>query len=623
MVWRVGLAVAAPELSPLARLAAAIVFVIALWRPAAGLVLAVAVVPAGALLSPEPARTAELISWAFLSAWLLGVHRPLEPAAWPRAIVVPAALYALCAIASWVGLTVVSAAGVAPLSLPQFLLSVIPQHYLVSSPPETETATILQLLAGVGLFFASVALARAHRSLATWMAWAVVGSSALLALVTMGEIGRQWAANDYGQWFIDRYFAGERFSAHLKDVNAAGSLYVLAIGVAAALATFDTRARWWCIAAVAAMAPALVLTGSRSALFGVASTIAAIAVVAYGNVLTLTRRRGIAAAACVVALVVVAGVLVSAGGGTERGSAGSALRLRSQFSETSVRMFASAPILGVGVGHYFERSPDFMPDEIRELYGAENAHNYYAQAFAELGLVGGAMFLWLVVAGMRAGWRQAASDARNPIVTALFVGSVGYLVTCLTGHPFLVPETALPFWAVFGVLAAPAGEPRSTSRYRRVIAIVVLLAGIGVVRSTVAYALASDAPPQRGFIDEATAPDGTRFRWMGPHAVIYGLRGPGFFTMTVRPPDRPLPRPMVIETRMGGRVIDRRPLARGKWETVLIPVRQAASAPFRRIDVRATPAWMDKRRLAQRTSEVDVAATVMVREMRWLGPGAR
>jgi hypothetical protein len=93
--------------------------------------------------------------------------------------------------------------------------------------------------------------------------------------------------------------------------------------------------------------------------------------------------------------------------------------------------------------------------------------------------------------------------------------------------------------------------------------------------------------------------------------------------MTVRPPDRPLPRPMVIETIIGSRVVDRRPLVRGQWETVLIPVRQVAAAPFRRIDVRATPAWMDKRRLAQRASEIDVAATVMVSEMRWLGPGAR
>ena len=643
MAWRVGLAVAAPELSPLARLVVAVVFGVALWRPAAAMMVAVVVAPAGALLSPEPARTAELVAWAVLSAWLLGLHRPLASAGWPRAIVVPAALYAACAAASWVGLVIASAGGVPPLSLPGFLLTAIPQHYLVSSPAETETSTVLQLLAGVGLFLAAVALARAQRSLAAWIAWAVVGSSALLAVVTIGDIGRQWAANEYGQWFIDRYFAGERFSAHLKDVNAAASLYVLATGIAAALATFETHRRWLWIVAIVSMAPALVLTGSRSALFGVMVAVAAIAFIAYGNPLTLTRRRGIAAAACVVTLVVVAGVLVSAGGGSERGSAGSAMRLRSQFSETSARMFASAPVFGVGVGRYFERSPEFMPDEIRELYGAENAHNYYAQAFAELGVVGGAMFLWLIAAGMTAGWRQAAAgvgsdpstDRLNPlsrrvpgsdpgtIAIALFAGAAGYLVTCITGHPFLVPETALPFWVVFGVLAAHAGEPSSWSRHRAVVAAVVLLVGIGMARSTLVYALTAEMPPERGFIDEGTAPDGTRFRWMGPHVVTYASRGPGFFTMTVRPPDRPLPRPMAIETAIAGRVVDRRPLVAGKWQTVLIPVRQVAAAPFRRIDVRVTPAWMDKRRLAQRASDIDVAVTVMVSEMRWLGPGAR
>jgi hypothetical protein len=80
---------------------------------------------------------------------------------------------------------------------------------------------------------------------------------------------------------------------------------------------------------------------------------------------------------------------------------------------------------------------------------------------------------------------------------------------------------------------------------------------------------------------------------------------------------------MVIETAIAGRVVDRRSLVPGKWQTVLLPVRQTVAAPFRRIDVRATPAWMDKRRLAQRASEVDVAVTVLVSEMRWLGPGAR
>src|SRR5207253_205853 len=68
------------------------------------------------------------------------------------------------------------------------------------------------------------------------------------------------------------------------------------------------------------------------------------------------------------------------------------------FNQTSARMWASAPIFGVGVGRYHERSAQFMPDELRAIYPHENAHNYFVQQFAELGLVGGIAFLWLVAA---------------------------------------------------------------------------------------------------------------------------------------------------------------------------------------------------------------------------------
>ena len=95
-------------------------------------------------------------------------------------------------------------------------------------------------------------------------------------------------------------------------------------------------------------------------------------------------------------MLIAGGARLGRAAATSAGTRRRAVRLRSQFSETSARMFASAPIFGVGVGRYFERSSEFMPDELRALYGAENAHNYFAQAFAELGIAGGALFLWLI-----------------------------------------------------------------------------------------------------------------------------------------------------------------------------------------------------------------------------------
>ncbi len=85
------------------------------------------------------------------------------------------------------------------------------------------------------------------------------------------------------------------------------------------------------------------------------------------------------------------------------------MNLRSQFLLTSARMFASAPVFGVGVGRYFDRSAEFMTPELRELYGNENAHNYFAQQFAELGLVGGLLFVWLIAAVLSQGWRAVAA----------------------------------------------------------------------------------------------------------------------------------------------------------------------------------------------------------------------
>ena len=114
-------------------------------------------------------------------------------------------------------------------------------------------------------------------------------------------------------------------------------------------------------------------------------------------------------------------------------------------------MLASAPVLGVGVGQYLPRSAEFMPAELRAIYPFENAHNYVAQEFAELGIVGGLAFLSLVAAGLLAGWRAVRDPRTHTAVTALFAASAGYLLTCVTGHPLLVLEAALPFWVVFGI----------------------------------------------------------------------------------------------------------------------------------------------------------------------------
>ena len=614
LAWCVAVAAIAPELPAFCAAAAPVILALTLWQPRWGLVLTAALAPAGALLAAAPARAAELFAWAFLAGWLLRVWRPLAVTPWPRAITMPAALYGGALAASWVSLTVAGAAGVPPLALPQFGLLSIPRDHLIFSSPEAETFTLLYSLTGIAVLMASAGIARDHPRTVRTLAWALAGSMTVLAAATLLDVARQWAEAGYGGWFLLRYVRGERFSLHLADLNAAGSLYVLAGLIAATFAMGhpDRRVRWAAVLAV--VLPALWLTGSRSSYIAV--TGALVFAVAMQRRWQPTRARVIAGVSLLLVVVISAAVMVSPESGA-RGSAGRAVNLRSQFSETSARMFASSPMFGVGIGRYFERSAGFMTAELREIYANENAHNYVAQQFAELGLAGGLLFVWLIAAVVSGGWRWLRRSGGDAALTGIFAGTAGYLLTCLTSHPLLVPEAALPFWAAFGAVGGATSHDAGASKIHRAIGIaacLVLLAGVG--RAVVAYGRVAEAPPEQGFHELDSAPDGTRFRWITRHAVTYIPADPGFLRLRLRAPDRPTTRPLVVETSIAGRVVDRRAVPAGQWVSYDIPARQAVSMPFRRVDFRVNQVWTEDVRLGRRAAQRPIS--VMAEEIIWL-----
>ncbi|MBI4263032.1 MAG: O-antigen ligase family protein [Acidobacteria bacterium] len=609
LAWPVALAAAAPELPRGCAVATSAILVLTLWRPGAGLLLVAALAPTGALLAPAPARIAELFAWTFIAAWLLRLWHPLS-SSWPRVITIPAALYGAAALASWLSLTIGGAGGVPPGALPLLAWHSIPPDHLIFSSPEPETWTLLQSLTGVSLLLAAVGITRTDAGIARAVAWTIVVSMALLALATLLDVARQWSEVEFGAWYLGRYVQGERFSLHLTDLNAAGSLYVLAGLTAAGLTLFDPdrRVRW--ITLLLVMLPAVWLTGSRS------STVAFL-----GGLLLLgaaqidwrPTRAQIAAAASVLVAVLLAGVLMADWRTDVQGSAGQAVNLRSQFSATTARMFASAPVYGVGIGRYFDRSSEFMSDRLRAIYGNENAHNYFAQQFAELGVVGGSLFLWLVGACVWRGWigdRTGTAKDRG-VLMGLFAGTFGYLLTCFTGHPLLVSEAAIPFWAAFGVAAGRGGADADASALRRpvaVAAIVLLLAGVG--QGVAAYARTAAPPPERGFHQPDTATDGTRYRWMVRHGVTYIQDGIGFLRLRLRAPDRPAVRTLIVETAVAGRVVDRREVTSGRWVAYDVAIREAASTPFRRVDLRVNQFWTEEVPLGRRTAERPIAVMV-------------
>jgi O-antigen ligase len=608
-------AISAPELPRATAALALLVAGVALWRPVVGLMLVLGIAPVGALLATGSARAAELFAWSFLAAWLLRLWGPLTTFRLPGAITIPVALYGLAAVASWLTMTIAGAAGVAAGALPEFLLRAIPPDFLVFSTAEPQTAAMLQTATGVAMFLAALAVARTDRGTLRPVAWVLVVSAAIVAVATLVDVARQWGEHDFGGWFLLRYARGERFSLHLRDLNAAGSLYVLSGLTALGLAMFDrTRRRQW-LGLAAVMAPAMFLAGSRSSFV---AAVAGLLILAAGYRGWNPTRRQLVIAAAALAITAAAAALAADWRTDVRGAAGRAVSLRSQFSQTTARMVASAPVFGVGVGRYFTRSSEFMPADLRELYGNENAHNYFAQQFAELGIIGGLLFLWLTAAIVARGWSAArAVGAYDAMTIALFAGIVGYLLTCVTGHPLLVSEAALPFWIVTGAVASAARDEVAIVTPPRVaVAAAAALFAVQVGLGARDYTHATETPRDRGFHEIEQAEDGTTFRWVTRHGVTYVADGPGFIRMRLRAPDLPVSRPLVLETSVAGRVVDRRPVPPDRWITYDIALRRAERVPFRRVDLRVNQEWTEEVRLGNRAARRPIS--VMVAEMAWI-----
>ncbi len=615
--WCVALA-AAPELTP--GVAAAVVFclILSIWRPDAGLILITALVPAGLLLAPAPVRAAEILAWSFLAGWLLRVWRPLVDGQWPKAVILPALLFAAAALASWLTMTIDGASGISPTSLPRFVLRAIRADHLLFSSPESQTWTLLQTLAGIGVFLAALAVTMAQPNVARGIGAALAASMAALSVATMVSIVQQWSTHEYAGWFLWQYVTSERFALNLADVNAAGSQYVLAGLTALGLAAVDTPRRWLWLLLLLVMVPGAWVTGSRSAGL-VGAVIGALMLPAVAGWRWHARRTVLIGVATATIVLLVAGGVMLAQGMNEKGSAGRAMRLRAEFSETSVRMMRSAPVYGVGIGRYHARSNEFMPEELRALYGFENAHNYFAQQAAELGLLGGALFLWFIVVPLRLAWSSTRTAERAAM--GLLAGCTGYLVTCVTGHPLLVSEAALPFWIAFGAMTGASAttvvESRRTwtARTRLLAPVVLVLLAAPVVRAARSYTEPT-MPGFQGFGDFEQAADGTRFQWTTRHGVGYVPAGSGFLRLKMRAPDISHRRPFIVETEVEGRLIDRRELPPGQWITAEIPIRQRNALPYQRVDVRVNQAWTRRRPLGRRFSDEPLG--VMVAEFLWL-----
>jgi O-antigen ligase len=130
-------------------------------------------------------------------------------------------------------------------------------------------------------------------------------------------------------------------------------------------------------------------------------------------------------------------------------------------------MIARHPWFGWGLGSYAVAINQFVPDstplDMLLRSGAnltQNAHNLYLQMLAELGILGTALYLWVLGAFFFTGFRalrRQESPSRFAVLAACLAAVAGQMVDALANPAYQFGEVSLFFWLILGIGMAAAG----------------------------------------------------------------------------------------------------------------------------------------------------------------------
>ena len=127
------------------------------------------------------------------------------------------------------------------------------------------------------------------------------------------------------------------------------------------------------------------------------------------------------------------------------------------------------PLLGSGIGTFKYNSlryqaKFFNQGENRLLYPhgvADKSHNEYLQLWAELGIIGLLIFIWLIISYFNYGikiLKKIKSHYKQGIIIGLMGSVLAVLVDALFGFPLHLPATIILFWLSIGLTIAVGGN---------------------------------------------------------------------------------------------------------------------------------------------------------------------
>ena len=379
-----------------------------------------------------------------------------------------------------------------------------------------------------------------------------------------------------------------RFNTQYGDLNAAGSFFAMMSVLGISRLRTAAPAWVWNGAGLLVVLFGLWVSGSRVALAAtVVCSSAWLLVLRFGKRMSraVMRRAALTGAVLLIAAFV---AVVVAFPQTRHTSISYSVATRIELAKVGLRMVAERPLFGVGMAQYYGQFERYVSPELDRMFRQalgkpvprENAHNQFVQFGAELGLVGLATFILVLVAALG---RPAlpADERRYAAVAAL----AAFLITCLAGHPLLTGVVTLSFFMVVGLVASAASSAVPWRRgHAAALSALALTVVISVpLRWQLERREADLADVSVGMSAWQHDSEGLRFQWAGDRAALFVPSQLSAVRLPLRSPDA-APRRVRI-------LLDGRPAAGvfvppGPWHDAIVPLPPSRDVPaFRRIDL--------------------------------------
>ena len=118
---------------------------------------------------------------------------------------------------------------------------------------------------------------------------------------------------------------------------------------------------------------------------------------------------------------------------------------------TGLELFKQNPIFGIGSKH-FQSECDKMPNPDSHYYCSTHPHNIYIQMLTEFGIIGFALFLFMLFNIAKLCWHYKTNLCKDSIAFAAFLSFWFKYIPIISTSSYFIAWSVAPSWFMLGIL---------------------------------------------------------------------------------------------------------------------------------------------------------------------------